>query len=392
MDVLKKLLLLLVVLAVAAVAALRFGWQASPFPAGSASAARLQSGPLAVDSFEVRFEDSSRRTDANGDFAGASNRVLAGTVWLPAEEQGAPYPLLVYSHGFSSNHQGGSYLAEHLASLGYVVVAVDFPLTNMYAPGGPQIKDVVNQPGDVSFVIDRMLARSAAAGDPLGGTVDPQRIGVFGLSLGGMTTQLVAFHPQWRDERVAAALSIAGPSYLLGPTFFHNAPDLPFMMLAGDIDALVPWSSNAKPIPDKRPGAELVTVAGASHAGFAVPAIYLRWLRNTDMMACFVVSRNLGDDMEEPWYHLLGTPEQGILADFEDELCKLDPLPEAMNVLRQQMITRVVVASFFERSFSSSGVEREASATYLKDVLAREIPEVSYLRSPRPVGMLVSGQ
>lgn len=379
---LKKLLLVVVVLAVAAAAALKFGWQARPFPAGSASAARLQPGPLSVDSFEVQFEDSSRPTDANGDYAGAPSRVLAGRVWLPAEEAGAPYPLLAYSHGFSSNHRGGSYLAEHLASLGYVVVAVDFPLTNMYAPGGPQVKDVVNQPADVSFVIDRMLARSASAGDRLSGAVDPQRIGVFGLSLGGMTTQLVAFHPRWRDQRIGAALSIAGPSYLLGPAFFHNAPQLPFMMVAGDIDALVPWESNAKPIPGKRPGAELVTVAGASHTGFATPAVYMRWMSNSDALGCFIVTRNIGDDMDEPWYDLLGTPEQGIVADAESELCAMDPLPAAMNVLRQQMITRVVVSSFFERTFSSSAVEREASASYLEDGLARELPEVSYRRSP----------
>ena len=49
---------------------------------------------------------------------------------------------------------GGAYLAEQLASLGYVVVAVDYPLTNGLAPGGPDVKDVVNQLADVSFLID----------------------------------------------------------------------------------------------------------------------------------------------------------------------------------------------------------------------------------------------
>ncbi|GAB3291689.1 alpha/beta hydrolase family protein [Parahaliea aestuarii] len=380
---LKKLLLLVVILVVVVAGLLTFGWQPQPFPGGSASAARAQPGPLAVASLEVRFEDTSRRTAANGDFAGAPSRVLEGQVWLPADAQGAPFPLLVYSHGFSSNHRGGSYMAEHLASLGYVVVAVDFPLTNMEAPGGPMVKDVVNQPADVSFVIDRMLARSASRDDPLSGRVDGQRIGVFGLSLGGMTTQLVAFHPEWRDERIAAALSIAGPSNLLGPAFFDNAPGLPFLMLAGDIDALVPWESNAKPVPGKRPGAELVTVAGASHAGFAAPAAYLRWLPNPDAVACYIVTRNIGEDMEDPWYDLLGTAEQGIIAQTENELCTMDPLPAAMNALRQQLITRVVVASFFERSFSSSGAEQAASADYLSNALAREIPEVEYRRSPQ---------
>lgn len=389
----KKLLLLLVLLAVAAAAALKFGWQPQPFPAGSASAARLQDGPLEVQSYPVHFEDSSRPTQANGDFAGTSSRLLKGRVWLPAgSDQAAPFPLLVYSHGFSANHEGGAYLAQHMASLGYVVVSVDFPLTNMSAPGGPNIKDVVNQPGDVRFVIDRILALSATAGDRLAGMVDSSRIGVFGLSLGGLTTQLVAFHPEWRDPRVAAALSIAGPSYLLAPAFFANAPQLPFLMLAGDIDALVPWDSNARPIPDKRPGAELVTVQGASHTGFAGPARYMRWMDNPDTVGCFIVTRNIGDDMEEPWYNLLGTAEQGIMQNGENELCQLDPLPPAMNVLRQHMITRVVVGSFFERAFSSSTTERSASDKYLETQMAGELPEVSYQRSGTRSAAAVSGQ
>jgi hypothetical protein len=201
---------------------------------------------------------------------------------------------------------------------------------------------------------------------------------VFGLSLGGMTTELVAFHPQLRDPRIGAALSIAGPSFLLTPVFFRSAPELPFLMLAGDIDAIVPYDRNAAPITAKMPGAELVTIRGASHSGFAGPAALLRWMDNPDALGCFVVKRIIVGDMDEPWFDLLGTPEQGIAAQGDPGLCQVNPLPPAINVLRQQMITRVVVGSFFQREFSRAPAERRASDRYLRAEMSRELAEVQY--------------
>ena len=68
------------------------------------------------------------------------------------------------------------------------------------------------------------------------GDIDAERIGVFGISLGGITTPLVAFHPEWRDPRVAAAISIAGAGDVFGPRFFDHAA-IPFLMIAGTADA-----------------------------------------------------------------------------------------------------------------------------------------------------------
>lgn len=376
--------LALVLLAAAVAGALKFGWQPEPFPEGSASAARLAAPQLAVARFDTVFEDRSRATAANGDYPGADSRRLEATVWHPRSAGAAPYPLLVYSHGFSSFRGNGAYLAEYMAGLGYVVVAFDFPLTNLSAPGGPEVRDVVNQPADVRFVIDRMLARSSAQGDPLAGLVDPGRIGVMGLSLGGLTTELVAFHPRMRDRRVGAALSIAGPTYFLAPAFFRHAPELPFLMLAGDIDALVPWDSNAAPVPEKAPGAELVTLRGGSHTGFAGSASYTRWMDNPDALGCRVVLQNIGESMDEPWFHLLGDPGEGIIATGENQLCRRDPLPPAINALRQQMLTRVAVGAFFERAFGASPTVRAEADRYLRRQMAGELPEVRYTASPGP--------
>jgi predicted dienelactone hydrolase len=117
-------------------------------------------------------------------------------------------------------------LAALLASHGYVVVAVDYPLTNLRAPGGPTVRDAVNQPDDVRFVIDRVLAWKPGE-RPFDGEIDRERIGAVGLSLGGLTTTLATFHPRLRDPRIAAAVSIAGPAAMFSPAFFATA-DVPF--------------------------------------------------------------------------------------------------------------------------------------------------------------------
>ncbi len=356
------------------------GKQAQPFPVNSESAAVLQTGSFTVASYDEVFIDSSRPTNANGDYAGSDQREMAGTVWYPDSDQAAPYPLIVYSHGFSSNRDGGAYLAEQLASLGYVVVAVDYPLTNRNAPGGPDVKDVVNQAEDVSFLIDSLLAQSGNKSHVLSGLVDPTRIGVTGISLGGMTSTLVAFHPVTGDPRIAAALSIAGPTEQFTKVFFQHRA-MPFLMLATDTDALVTYNNNALPVLENISGAELVTIRQASHTGFAGTAAALRWMSNPDAIGCYIVMKNIENDMENPWYDLLGTEAQGINYHAKSQLCLMDPLPEVMNPLRQQMITSVVVSSFFQSQFSAQASVREAAKVYLTETLAEELEEVKYQRA-----------
>jgi dienelactone hydrolase len=357
------------------------GKQPQAFAAGSQSASRLVPGPHMVHSHDELFVDSSRASPAHGEYAGSSDRELQATIWHPADNTEGPYPLIVYSHGFSSMRTGGAYLAEYLASHGYVVVAANFPLTNMNAPDRPYVRDVTNQPGDVSFLIDSMLEQSSDSEQLLHGMVDAQRIGVTGLSLGGMTSTLVAFHPTMGDPRVKAALSIAGPTAQFTELFFE-APQVPFLMLAGDIDALVPYPSNAAPVLRKVPGSQLVTILGASHTGFAGPAAPLRWMSNPDALGCYIVNRNIEDDVDEAWFDELGTPEQGIDYEAKNELCLMDPLPEAMNPLRQHMITAIVVGAFFDSILDEDAADRAAAAEFLSETLAAELLEVAYTQAP----------
>ena len=134
-----------------------------------------------------------------------------GRSWSPRSTSPpvpGPFPLITFSHGWAGHPRKFTQLFEAWAEAGYVVAAPAFPLSNDQAPGGATSDDVTNQPGDISFVIDEVLAASEDAADPLYGAVDPDHIGTAGLSLGGVTTYGLAFagllsgRPPRRGRRV----------------------------------------------------------------------------------------------------------------------------------------------------------------------------------------------
>lgn len=366
-----------VTFAVAAVLAAAFALKAAAPPAAdSESARRLASGAHRVATFDTVFVDASRPTDANGDFAGAPERTFAATLWYPEGASDA-HPLLVYSHGFMSMRSENAPLAALLASHGYVVVSVDYPLTNYGAPGGPNVRDALSQPGDVRFVIDRVLAWEPGE-RPFAGEIDRERIGAIGLSLGGLTTTLATFHPRMRDPRIAAAVSIAGPAAMFSPAFFATA-DVPFLMIAGTSDAMITYASNAAPTPRKVRTGGLVSIEGASHAGFAVfsDMFPMRLLANPDSIGCYALTRNL--QFPENPFEKLGDAAEGILLDPDVLLPCRDGAPaSALSAGRQLMITRLAALAFFESRFGPD-TERAAHEAFLHETLARDFPEASFL-------------
>lgn len=354
--------------------------QPQPFPNGSVSATRLQPGPYSVGYFKDSFVDVARPTQAYRNYAGSDERTLPSSVWYPKESAAGASPILLFSHGFTSTRRNGRYMAEHLASHGFVVIAPDFPLTSVAAPDGALVDDVVNQPGDLSFLIDKMTELSGEAGHPLEAKVDGERVGVFGISLGGLTTQLVAFHPALRDPRIDAAVSIAGPTVNMTSAFFAGS-SLPFLMLAGDVDALVPYATNALPVLEKNPSAELVTVHKGSHTGFSDGTRWIRGMHNTDAIGCWSVQRFVDPDAD--YSRLLGADEAGMDFSVKDELCKVDPLPATMHVLRQHRVALVVLRAFFERELAANAEVRARAARYLSEQMSGELADVSYARSAK---------
>jgi predicted dienelactone hydrolase len=329
---------------------------------------------------EFVFVDAGRATPPSRDFAGTSERTLETTLWLPASAPG-PRPLVVYCHGFSSNRRGGTYLAEHLASHGYVVAAADFPLTRGGAPAGPDIRDIVNQPADVSFLIDSVLALDGAGA--LDADIDPARIGAVGLSLGGLTTTLLAFHVELRDERVRAAVSLAGPGAIFSARFFETAP-VPLLMIAGTDDEIVPYEPHAPPILARAPTSALVTLRGGSHVGFAHDATWLRFVRHPDALGCESLSESLGaEDWQGDPFAALGGEEVGMLPLPEAARpCRSSELPRAMRPARQQAITTLAVRAFLDTTLADDDSRRDAES-YLARDLSADFEDAEY-RVARP--------
>ncbi len=384
MKVFRGLLIAVALLAVLFAVGLGIAWiRSAPgaLPEGSESAARLAPGPHPVGNVELVWVDASRPTAANGDYPGSPERSFQVALWFP---EGAPgeHPLAVYSHGFVSSRHGGTYLVEHLASHGYVVVSADYPLTHIQAPGGPNARDVVHQPADVSFLIDQAIALEGSE-RPFEGEIDAERIGVFGLSLGGVTTTLVAFHPEWRDPRVAAAISIAGAGDVFGPRFFDHAA-IPFLMIAGTADAIVDYELNALPSPARTHDGGLVSIAGGTHVGFSqVAAGVMRLLGNPDTVGCRLGGADPEASPENPFSGLFGTPEQGLLEVAEYPQPCVKTFERTMAAGRQQMLTTLVVRAFFESHFAREPGVRTDHQEFLVRILPAELAEVTYTPSRR---------
>jgi predicted dienelactone hydrolase len=358
------------------VGAALFFTRPEPLPADSVSSARLEPGPYAVDLVEHVWVDESRTTDSNGDFPGAQNRTFEVALWSPVDAPGT-HPLVVYSHGFMSTRHGGTHLAEHLASHGYVVLSANYPLTHFGAPGGPNADDVVHQPADVSFLIDRALAL-APQERSFEGDIDHARIGVIGLSLGGLTSTLVAYHPRIRDRRISAAISIAGPSVFFADRFFEFA-DVPFLMIGGTHDAMIRFDQNAAPIPDKIEKGGLLSIEGASHAGFTyMMSGPLRLLGNPDEIGCQSLMANLDIEAGENPFSGLGGAEDGIIDAAEAALPCEVRFEEAMPAGRQQWLATVAARAFFESQFAHDAADRTAHARFLAEIFPKEIAEVEF--------------
>jgi fermentation-respiration switch protein FrsA (DUF1100 family) len=176
--------------------------------------------------------------------------------------------MLVFNHGVGSAPENYEPTLRTIASAGYVVVAAISPLGSRDTPGGAGILDMDQQAHDVAFLIDRYLAASDGADGPLAGLVDPDRIGVFGHSMGAVSTLGAGLEDCCLDDRIGAVAEWAGVLVALGPgpaEVAERAKDQPVLVVHGDSDATVPYV-NGQNVYDRVPGPKFfVTLVGEGH-------------------------------------------------------------------------------------------------------------------------------
>jgi len=239
------------------------------------------------------------------------------------------------------------------------VVAPDFPLSNLNAPGGPTLADIGNQAGDLSFLINTYLAANADSSSFLFGRIDGDRIGAIGHSLGGATVLLATYHATLRDPRIKATVALSPLGCVFLDNFFDTST-VPLMIEGGTVDMITPYNSNhLTPYGYVNAPRYLLTFDGGTHLGFSDRLLFGVLQNGDDAVGCslFVqpgdprpvtIDPNLPDDF-------LGGTALGI--DPSGSACEpICPLPPASFMLhaRQNMIAKAASISFFESKLRGS--------------------------------------
>ncbi|MCA9490862.1 MAG: alpha/beta hydrolase, partial [Myxococcales bacterium] len=202
------------------------------------------SEPVPDDQLDLRvlerpWVDGSRQTPSFGTWEGAPERSLPTRVWIgPALGEDAPHrPLLLMAHGLDGHPRKFEAFASDLARAGVVVAAPAFPSSNDETGAGfLGVGDLGEQPGDLTFVLDRLLEEVEDPASELWHRFDPEAIVVLGHSLGGATVLgWTRFEdPETRLDGVATLSPAVPLTVVFGPS---PSPDgLPTLMMHGTED------------------------------------------------------------------------------------------------------------------------------------------------------------
>ena len=249
------------------------GTPASPAAAAASSASSVavpgdSAGPHEVSSRVLPLSDPSRSTPTAGGGERAG-RALPTTLFYPTDGAG-PFPVVLFSHGFSSTPEAYTALLSTWASAGFVVAAPRFPGT--VDGSAESLDDVVQQPADVSFVLTAVLALDTSSSDPLAGRIDTTSVAATGHSAGAVTT--VGLRSTCcADDRIDAEIVLAGtPASFLLPNSavardsrFTTAA-VPSLFVHGDADPTLPIDQDAA-VYSAAPGPKaFVSLDGGTHS------------------------------------------------------------------------------------------------------------------------------
>ncbi|MEH2261471.1 alpha/beta hydrolase [Nostoc sp.] len=228
-------------------------------------------------------------------------------------------PIIVFSHGFASVRTDLRYLAEHLASHGYVVAALEHPgsngaNTNLALQGKTRVmkpQEFLYRPQDISFVLDELKKLNQTANNPLQGKLATNKAMVVGYSFGGATALALAGAEfqlehlkqrckknltilslgeniqciaqelpensyQLRDSRIKQAIALNPTTSLIFGETGLTKIQVPTLVLAGSADKTAPALTEQIVGFDKIPSPKwLVGIVGGTHLSIKDPSTTL---------------------------------------------------------------------------------------------------------------------
>ena len=215
-------------------------------PPSTASAPTVSGSPrgpsLTVGVRRLVVVDTAAGTPARGSSPASADRVLPTWVWFPASGPDGskalpgPYPLVVFAHGFNATPAMYAPLLREVAAAGYVVAAPEFPISASGRRGAAREDDLSSQPLDIRATISTMLALDGRPGW-LSGRLVRREIAVMGHSDGGETVAGNLLVARDHDERIRAAVVLAGQL----PTWGAFTPlTVPTLVVQGSADTVNP--------------------------------------------------------------------------------------------------------------------------------------------------------
>ncbi|MEZ4302719.1 MAG: hypothetical protein R3B70_47790 [Polyangiaceae bacterium] len=321
-------------------------------------------GPYGFATRDFEFVDASRPTPPNGSYPGSPVRALPTHVFYPAQPRSlmasppgespvpvAPgkFPILGYAHGLSSTGNPSRFMCEFLATHGYICVAPRFPLTNAHAPGGPTFADVPNQPADLAYVMDQIPALGGADAD-LAAAVNTQKRGILGLSMGGLTVILGAYHPTLQIPNLQAAVAEEPSACFLGAGTFERS--LPVLLFGGTADEIAVYSGVEKAFSLAPPPVTLIELIGGTHVGFLNQEV--PFVDNNDTPEC---ERLVA--LQTPGFGaMLGGIIDGVgPGTIDPATCGpfcADRFPQTMGASRELKIARAATRAHFDAALRNS--------------------------------------
>lgn len=210
--------------------------------------------PATADSASLPRDEYDMRAEAPPDIVTRLEGV--DVVGLPqgaardaaVELSGAPYPVVLFSHGNGGLRFQNLSLMTHLASHGFVVVSPDHTDDTLWdALAGSLGADTIlvsfgERVADLPFVGEAVVATDG----PLAGAADPERWAIMGHSFGGsislaLTEQRAGVEP---DARIRVAVPMT-PSSTILPLFGYGVTRsrVPTMLFAAQRDATIDYES-----------------------------------------------------------------------------------------------------------------------------------------------------